>query len=134
MNAEPPTVESGSTIDVTMHAQNWTAVFASSQIGSTGRVYRDVYPLPLTAVVNSGDVNIQVLSGPSNPILSGAIDLGPNGVTTFTWRYRVQGAGCFTMRGQLGARLFAGGTAPFYSNTAESNQVCVGGPAALATQ
>lgn len=123
LTASPANVQPGDVIEVTMRAHNNNQFFPP-------RVYRDVFPTQLQVLVDpprgneTVDVSLQTLSGPSNIISSGSVNLYENEVTYFRWRFRVNGHGCFRLRGQLGAHPVRSNVMSFFSNNVESNRVC----------
>ncbi len=123
LTASPANVQPGDVIEVTMRAHNNNQFFPP-------RVYRDVFPTQLQVLVDpprgneTVDVSLQTLSGPSNIISSGSVNLYENEVTYFRWRFRVNGHGCFRLRGQLGAHPVRSNVVSFFSNNVESNRVC----------
>jgi hypothetical protein len=90
------------------------------------RAFRDVFPRSLRLLRESGFLQFQLLSGPYNPISTVPIAVGQDEGTSWTWRYRVTGNGCFRARGQFSAARLGGGQ--IATNNAETNQVCVTAP------
>lgn len=130
LDARPTQVRSGEVVTVTMRGENSTYFLRGTQQFTPGRYYFDVFPAQLRPVIEQGSLlQVDLLSGPNNPILgiANGVSLGPGEQTTFTWQFRVEGSGCFRLRGQLTARQQRS-SAPFFTNTAETPRICVEGP------
>ena len=130
LDATPTQVRSGDVVTVTMRGENSTYFLRGTQQFTPGRYYFDVFPAQLRPVIEQGALlQVEPLSGPNNPILGvgNGVPLGPGEQTTFTWQLRVQGNGCFRLRGQLTGREQRG-SAAFFTNTAETPRICVEGP------
>jgi hypothetical protein len=118
--ASPERTTSGGFVDVVMRAHTM------AEFGFDGLRLTYVYPTPLTLIVErDSEINAQLISGPINPISGDPINLGPNEVTYFNWRYQVTGDGCFRFRGQLGGRPLFVTAQTFFSNNVESNTICL---------
>jgi hypothetical protein len=118
--ASPERTTSGGFVDVVMRAHTM------AEFGFDGLRLTYVYPTPLTLIVErDSEINAQLVSGPINPISGDPINLGPNEVTYFNWRYQVSGDGCFRFRGQLGGRPLFVTAQTFFSNNVESNTICL---------
>ena len=131
LDASPTNVRSGDEVTVTMRGENSTYFLRGTQQFTPGRYYFDVFPSQLRPVIEQGALlQVDLLSGPNNPIVGAAngVPLSPGEQTTFTWRFRVEGNGCFRLRGQLTGRQQRSSTG-FFSNTAETPRICVAGPA-----
>jgi hypothetical protein len=113
----PATLTSGDVVEVRLTGFN-------SNLSFPPRSFQDVFPRSLRILRESGAVDFQLLAGPYNPISSGPIMVGVNEGTSWTWRYRVTGSGCFRVRGQLSAFARPNGGS-IVTNNAESNEVCV---------
>src|SRR5262249_35093760 len=127
IDAGPRNLTGGDTLDVNMSAQNYSGFYPGTQFHTTGFQYTNVFPPPLRVILEgNANVTLEQLVGPTQPITSGPLTLGPDQPINFFWRYRVSGDGCFTLRGQLGARRLGGG--PFYANLMDSDRICVQTP------
>jgi hypothetical protein len=123
VNASPELIQSGEVVEIRVRAFNNNLNFPPIE-------FRDVYPRALRILRESGFLDFQLLSGPSNPITGGPINVGASEATSFTWRYRVTGSGCFRVRGQVSATTsrLSRFVFPFTSNNGESELVCVTPP------
>jgi hypothetical protein len=125
-SATPDTLTSGDVVEIRLTGFN-------SSLGFPPRRFQDVFPQSLRLLRESGYVEFELLSGPYNPITSGPILIGSSEGTSWAWRYRVTGNGCFRVRGQFSAvGLFSGSRVPdpgsITTNNAETNEVCVTAP------
>jgi hypothetical protein len=124
MEASPSQVGSGGVVEVRMRAHANSQFFPPRQ-------YTDVFPTPLILVPGPSrgnevlDVNLQLLSGPTNPFSGPPVNLGDNEVTYFVWRYAATGTGCFRLRGQLSARPLRTNITDFLSNHIQTNIICL---------